>query len=44
MIEEGKIRSIVDKVYSMQQAAEAHQRVETEERVGAVVIAIGDLR
>jgi NADPH:quinone reductase-like Zn-dependent oxidoreductase len=43
MIEEGKIRTIVDKVYSMQQAAEAHQRVETEERVGAVVIAIGNL-
>ena len=44
MIEEGKTRSIVDRVYSMQQAAEAHHRVETEERVGAVVIAIGDLR
>lgn len=42
MIEEGRIRSIVDRVYSMQQAAEAHQRVETEARVGAVVIAIGD--
>ncbi len=44
MIEEGKIRSIVDRVYSMQQATEAHHRVETEERVGAVVIAIGDLQ
>jgi NADPH:quinone reductase-like Zn-dependent oxidoreductase len=44
MIEEGKIRSIVDRIYSMPQAAEAHHRVETEERVGAVVIAIGDLR
>lgn len=40
MIEEGKIRSIVDRVYPMQQAAQAHHRVETEERVGAVVIAI----
>jgi NADPH:quinone reductase-like Zn-dependent oxidoreductase len=44
MIEKGKIRSMVDRVYAMQQAAEAHHRVETEERVGAVVIAIGDLR
>ena len=44
MIEEGKIRSIVDRVYSMQQAPEAHHRVETEERVGAVVIAIGNVR
>jgi NADPH:quinone reductase-like Zn-dependent oxidoreductase len=44
MIEAGKIRSIVDRVYSMQQAAEAHQKVETEERVGAVVIAIGEVQ
>lgn len=43
MIEEGKIRSIVDRVYAMEQAAEAHRRVETEERTGAVVIAIGGL-
>ena len=42
MIEEGKIRSIVDKVYSMEQAAVAHRRVEAEQRLGAVVIAIGN--
>lgn len=42
MIEEGKVRSIVDRVYPMTQAAEAHRRVETEKRLGAVVIAIGD--
>lgn len=42
MIEAGKTQSIVDKVYSMTQAVEAHHRVETEERVGAVVI--GDLQ
>ena len=41
MIEEGKIRSIVDQVYPMEQAAEAHRRVETEQRLGAVVIAMG---
>lgn len=42
MIEDGKIKSIVDRVYPMEQAAEAHRRVETEQRHGAVVIAIGD--
>jgi len=42
MIEAGEIGSIVEKVYPMEQAAEAHRRVETEERLGALVIAIGD--
>ena len=40
MIEEGKIISMVDKVYSFEQAAEAHRRVETEQRLGAVVISV----
>ena len=40
MIEGGKIQSIVDRIYPMEQAAEAHRRVETERRLGAVVIAI----
>ncbi|MGI9200994.1 MAG: NAD(P)-dependent alcohol dehydrogenase [Woeseiaceae bacterium] len=40
MIEEGKIKSVVDKVYSMEQAADAHHRVENEQRLGAVVIAM----
>ena len=42
MIEREEIRSIVDRIYSMEQAADAHRRVETEQRLGAVVIAIGD--
>ncbi|MFT7219588.1 MAG: NADPH:quinone reductase-like Zn-dependent oxidoreductase [Candidatus Azotimanducaceae bacterium] len=42
MIEEGKITSIVDRIYPMEQAVDAHIRVETEQRIGAVVIAIGD--
>jgi NADPH:quinone reductase-like Zn-dependent oxidoreductase len=42
MIEYGKIESIVDRIYPMEQAADAHSRVETEQRLGAVVIAIGD--
>lgn len=41
MIEDDKIKSIVDKVYSFEQAAEAHRRVETEQRLGTVVIAVG---
>jgi NADPH:quinone reductase-like Zn-dependent oxidoreductase len=41
MIEEGKIKSIVDKIYPFQQAAEAHRRVETEQRLGPVVISVG---
>lgn len=42
MIEAGEIQSIVDKIYSMEQAADAHRRVETEQRIGAIVIAIGN--
>ena len=42
LIEDGRIGSIVDSVYPMTQAAEAHRRVEAELRVGAIVIAIGD--
>jgi NADPH:quinone reductase-like Zn-dependent oxidoreductase len=42
MIEQGKIQSIVDEVYPMEQAADAHRRVETEQRLGAIVIEIGD--
>jgi NADPH:quinone reductase-like Zn-dependent oxidoreductase len=44
MIEAGKIKSIVDKVYSFEQAADAHRRVETEKRLGSVVIAVGKSR
>lgn len=44
MIEEGKIRSVVDKIYPLEQAAEAHRRVETEQRLGIVVISMGKSR
>ena len=43
LIENGELSSVVDRVYTMEEAAEAHRRVETEERLGAVVIAIGDI-
>jgi NADPH:quinone reductase-like Zn-dependent oxidoreductase len=42
MIEGGQIRPIVDRVFPMEQAPDAHRLVETEQRLGAVVIAIGD--
>jgi NADPH:quinone reductase-like Zn-dependent oxidoreductase len=42
MVEAGTIRSIVDRIYPMERAADAHRRVEAEQRLGAVVIAIGD--
>ena len=38
MIEDGKIKPVVDKVYTMEQAAAAHRRVEAEERLGSTVI------
>jgi NADPH:quinone reductase-like Zn-dependent oxidoreductase len=38
MIEANKITPIVDKVYSYEQAAEAHLQVETEQRLGAIII------
>ncbi len=41
MIEDGQINPIVDRVFPMEQAPDAHRLVETEQRLGAVVIAIG---
>ena len=41
MIEAGTINAVVDKIYSMEQAVEAHRRVETEQRQGIVVIRMG---
>ena len=41
MIEEGKINSAVDRIYPVEQAAEAHRRVETEQRLGIVVLSFG---
>jgi NADPH:quinone reductase-like Zn-dependent oxidoreductase len=38
MIEDGTIKPVVDKIYPFEQAAEAHHRVETEQRLGTVVI------
>ncbi|MCF3648154.1 NAD(P)-dependent alcohol dehydrogenase [Synoicihabitans lomoniglobus] len=41
MIEAGSIRPIVDRVFPLVEAPEAHRRVENEERLGSIVLAVG---
>lgn len=41
MIEEGTIKPVVDNIYPLEQVANAHRRVETEQRLGIVVISLG---
>jgi NADPH:quinone reductase-like Zn-dependent oxidoreductase len=40
MIEAGQIKPIVDKVYPMEEVVEAHHRVQDEQRLGPVVLAV----
>ncbi len=40
MIEAAEIVATVDKIYPMEEAAQAHRRVETEQRLGTVVISV----
>lgn len=44
MIEAGKISSVIDKIYPFNKIVEAHQRVETEQRVGIVVLSFDSLQ
>jgi len=41
MIEDKKIKTVVDQIFPLKQAAEAHRRVEAEKRQGPVVITMG---
>ena len=41
MIEQGRLEAVVDRVYPLEQIAEAHRRVETEQRLGTVVVRTG---
>lgn len=43
MVEQGQIRPVVDTIYPIEQAADAHRRVETENRLGAVIISLENL-
>lgn len=40
MIEAGLIKPVVDRIYLLEQAPEAHRRVETERRLGCVVMSV----
>jgi|GEM_PF-25714 len=41
LIEAGTLRPVVDRVYPLEQVADAHERVETEQRMGSVVLSLG---
>lgn len=41
MIESGKIKPVLDKVFSLEDLVEAHKLVETEQRVGCIAIHVG---
>ena len=43
LLENGSIRSLVDHVYPLDQIRAAHDRVETEQRLGTVIVAPSDL-
>ncbi len=38
MIESGKVRSVIDKIYTVDDIVQAHQRVENEQRAGMIVL------
>jgi NADPH:quinone reductase-like Zn-dependent oxidoreductase len=43
MLEAGEIEPVVDRVYPLEQIADAHRRVETEARQGIVIVKLGPI-
>lgn len=39
LMEADEVRPIVDRIYTLAQAATAHHRVESEQRLGAIILA-----
>ena len=40
MLERGTLRPIVDREFPLEEAAQAHMRVEAEQRLGAVILRV----
>ncbi|MEQ9040338.1 MAG: NAD(P)-dependent alcohol dehydrogenase [Silicimonas sp.] len=44
LVEHGKLRAVVDKIFPFEEVAQAYARVESRHKRGAVVLKIGDIR
>jgi len=40
LMEEGQIKSVIDRCYSLEQIPEAHEYVETGHKIGSVVVTL----